>query len=121
MREGHLPQVFVIGADNTRKETKNQYCMWFLAWLLCALRDTPLRSIEVVFLLVGHTHNKLDRLFLAHLRGTPWTGLLHSDGDVAEDERAFALLPAAYRTFGTSMAVEGITGGSAARCNAPHS
>ena len=63
VREGHLPQVFVIGADNTRKETKNQYCMWFLAWLLCALYDTPLRSIEVVFLLVGHTHNKLDRLF----------------------------------------------------------
>ena len=63
VREGHLPQVFVIGADNTRKETRNQYCMWFLAWLLCALYETPLRSIEVVFLLVGHTHNKLDRLF----------------------------------------------------------
>ena len=62
-REGHLPKVFIIGADNTRKETKNQYCMWFLAWLLCALSDTPLWSIEVVFLMVGHTHNKLDRMF----------------------------------------------------------
>ena len=63
MREGHLPSALNIGADNTRKETKNQVCMWFLAWLLCALADTPLWLIDVVFLLVGHTHNKLDRLF----------------------------------------------------------
>ena len=62
-REGHLPQKLTIGADNTRKETKNQYCFWFLIWLLCALSDTPLKVISVVFLLVGHTHNKLDRLF----------------------------------------------------------
>lgn len=63
MREGHLPKAFTIGADNTRKETKNQICMWFLVWLLCALSDTPLWMIDVVFLLVGHTHNKLDRMF----------------------------------------------------------
>ncbi len=37
MEEGHLPEKFVIGADNTRKETKNQITMWFLVWLLCAL------------------------------------------------------------------------------------
>ena len=61
--EGHLPESFIIGADNTRKETKNQYTMWFFVWLLCALSDTPLRCICVVFLLVGHTHNKLDRMF----------------------------------------------------------
>ena len=37
--------------------------MWFLIWLLCALSDSPLRCINVIFLLVGHTHNKLDRMF----------------------------------------------------------
>ena len=63
MSEGHLPEEFNIGADNTPKETKNQYTFWFLIFLLCALDDTPLRVICVVFLLVGHTHNKLDRLF----------------------------------------------------------
>ena len=61
--EGHLPESFTIGADNTTKEIKNQYTMWFFVWLLCALSETPLRSICVVFLLVGHTHNKLDRVF----------------------------------------------------------
>ena len=35
--------------------------MWMLVWLLCALADTPLWMIDVIFLVVGHTHNKLDR------------------------------------------------------------
>ena len=34
--EGLLPEKLFIGADNTRKETKNQITMWFLVWLLCA-------------------------------------------------------------------------------------
>ena len=63
MREGHLPKTFTIGADNTRKETKNQCTCWFIAWLLCALEGTPLWNIDVAFLLVGHTHNMLDRMF----------------------------------------------------------
>ena len=63
MHEGHLPEELNIGADNTPKETKNQYTFWFLIWLLCALEGTPLKVIGVMFLLVGHTHNKLDRLF----------------------------------------------------------
>ena len=63
MCEGHLPEALTIGADNTPKETKKQYAFWFFVWLLCALNDTPLRVINVVFLMVGHTHNKLDRLF----------------------------------------------------------
>ena len=37
--------------------------MWFIVRLLCALDSTPLWRIDVLFLLVGHTHNKLDRLF----------------------------------------------------------
>ena len=63
IEEGHLPKQWSIGADNTRKETKNQVTMWMLVWLLCALHDTPLWMIDVVFLMVGHTHNKLDRFF----------------------------------------------------------
>ena len=62
-KEGPLPKRWTIGADNTRKETKNQTTMWMLVWLLCALADTPLWTIDVIFLLVGHTHNKLDRFF----------------------------------------------------------
>ena len=61
--EGHLPEELVVNADNTPKETKNQICMWFFIWLLCALDGTPLWSIVVGFLLVGHTHNQLDRFF----------------------------------------------------------
>ena len=64
MEEGHLPTHWSICADNTRKETQNQYTMWFLVWLLCALDSTPLWRIDVLFLLVGHTHNKLDRFFV---------------------------------------------------------
>ena len=63
MDEGHLPRRWSVCADNTRKETKNQYTMWFFVWLLCALCDTSLATIDVLFLLVGHTHNKLDRFF----------------------------------------------------------
>jgi hypothetical protein len=61
--EGFLTTHWSICADNTRKETNTQYTMWFLVWLLCALDNTPLWWIDVLFLLVGHTHNKLDRFF----------------------------------------------------------
>ena len=63
MAEGHLPRQWSICADNTRKETKNQVTMWFIVWLLCALDGTSLWKVDVLFLLVGHTHNKLDRFF----------------------------------------------------------
>jgi hypothetical protein len=35
----------------------------FLTWLLCRLDGTPLWSLGLLFLLVGHTHNRLDRFF----------------------------------------------------------
>eukprot|EP00974_Lingulodinium_polyedra_P038264 3667900-Lingulodinium_polyedra.AAC.1 len=49
MGEGHVPEEFNIGAGNTPKETKNQFTFGFLMWLLCALDDTPLRVISVMF------------------------------------------------------------------------
>ena len=61
--EGRLPEEWVIGVDNTPKETKNRFVLWGLVWLLCALNDSPLWSITLCFLLVGHTHDAIDRFF----------------------------------------------------------
>eukprot|EP00974_Lingulodinium_polyedra_P085284 8256495-Lingulodinium_polyedra.AAC.1 len=63
MREGHLPEEFHIGADNTPKETTKQYTFGLLVWMLCALAGAPLRTISVVFLLAGRARNNLARLF----------------------------------------------------------
>jgi len=63
LREGFLPQKLHIGADNTPKETKNQWFLWFVVWLLCVLVDTNFWYLEDWFLIVGHTHGKLDRFF----------------------------------------------------------
>ena len=63
MKENHLPEELIVGADNTPKETKNSIVMAWAVWLLCCLMDTPLWSISFTFLLVGHTHDALDRFF----------------------------------------------------------
>ena len=69
VEERHLPKHWSIGADNTRKETNNQTTMWMLVWLLCALEGTPLWMVDAIFLMEGHTHNKLDRFFLSNFSG----------------------------------------------------
>ena len=61
--ENRLPVEWVIGGDNTVKETKNQWVCWSLIWLLCVLSETALWSVMLTFLLVGHTHDMADRLF----------------------------------------------------------
>ena len=66
MKEGRLPNKYCMGADNTYKETKNQFYIGFVVWLLCVLLDTNLWCFELFFLLVGHTHGALDRFF-SHL------------------------------------------------------
>eukprot|EP00974_Lingulodinium_polyedra_P118687 11168164-Lingulodinium_polyedra.AAC.1 len=43
MGERHLPEEFNIGADNTTKETNDQFTLWFLMWLLRDLDDARLR------------------------------------------------------------------------------
>ena len=63
MSERSVPEEFFIGADNTPKETKNNIMMFFLTWLLVVLEGTPLKSTALLFLLVGHTHNRVDRFF----------------------------------------------------------
>ena len=64
MKEGHLCEELIIHTDNTAKETKNNTMMRMLIWLLCVLpAEAPLKSIMLAFLIVGHTHNKVDRMF----------------------------------------------------------
>lgn len=53
----------MIGADNTPKETKNGTVLAFKIWLLAILKETRLWSVRSCFLLVGHTHDALDRFF----------------------------------------------------------
>ena len=61
--ENRLPVEWVIGAGNTGKETKNQWMCWSLIWLQCVLSETVLWSVMLTFLLVGHTHDMVDRIF----------------------------------------------------------
>jgi hypothetical protein len=63
MEEGHLPEELIIGTDNTPKETKNKFFCWFCMWILCVFSKTSLWGILLVCLLVGHTHDDIDRLF----------------------------------------------------------
>ena len=60
-----MPEEWYIGADNTYSETKNQYVLMFSIWLLAfAIKNGwNLVGITFMFLLVGHTHNRLDRFF----------------------------------------------------------
>ena len=62
-KAGRLPLEFLVGADNTVKETKNTCFIAFSMWLLCVLDDSCLWSIVFFSLLVGHTHDPLDRFF----------------------------------------------------------
>ena len=62
LAEGRVPEEFFVGADSTPKETKNNVFCWWLIWLLCVLQDTCLWSTGMLCLIVGHTHDKIDRL-----------------------------------------------------------
>lgn len=59
--QGRVPSKLTIGADNTRKETKNSTFLAGMLWLLC--QDTRLEQLELEFPLVGHSHCDLDRFF----------------------------------------------------------
>ena len=76
-REEKMPAELYVGADNTYKETKNQYTLWAFVWFLCLCQvmGLPLHKISLVFLTVGHTHDSLDRFFsrvYMSLRGRSW-------------------------------------------------
>ena len=63
MKLGALPKTFVVHADNAQKETKNTICLFFFTWLLANLEDSIMQSIEIVFLMTGHTHDLVDAFF----------------------------------------------------------
>ena len=42
LAENRLPAEWVIGADNTAKETENKWMCWSLMWLLCVLSEMVL-------------------------------------------------------------------------------
>ena len=64
-RDGNMPEELVINTDNTPKETKNSYAVWWMIWLLCvsAVQGWCLWSVLLVHLIVGHTHGSVDRFF----------------------------------------------------------
>ena len=78
--EKRVPEELYLGADNTPKETKNKYGCWWCMWLLCLMlmNNVPLHSICMMFLLVGHTHDDIDRFLFEVACGDSWQGLLHS-------------------------------------------
>jgi hypothetical protein len=57
-RQGTLPPVLLIQADNCGRENKNQYMIAFLGWLLL---KGYFKEIRMFFLTVGHTHCILDQ------------------------------------------------------------
>ena len=72
LAENRVPEKWSIGADNAPKEQKNKYFVWGLIWPICVTQSTPLWSTTMLFLIVGHTHDKIDRFFSRHrvaLRG----------------------------------------------------
>ena len=60
---GELPETIFLHADNTAKETKNTITLFTVAWLLAQLQGTPLKEIQVGFLMTGHTHDLVDAFF----------------------------------------------------------
>ena len=63
LQAGYLPKRWFVGADNTVKETKNQWVFYVLCWLLAVMEGTRLWLTEEGYLLVGHTHGSDDRFF----------------------------------------------------------
>ena len=58
-KKGHaVPQTLIIAADNTCRESKNQFFMAFVAYLKCTRRFS---TIQVEYLQSGHTHAEQDR------------------------------------------------------------
>jgi len=48
------------------KETKNNYFTWWAVWILCIMENgghKRMMGILLCNLIVGHTHDKVDRFF----------------------------------------------------------
>ena len=60
---GCLPRRGCINADNTTKETKNTVVIFACVWILAHLEHTRLEGFDMVYLVVGHTHDIKDAIF----------------------------------------------------------
>ena len=49
-------------APTRTENAKRKYCMRLVIWMLCALSDTTLRCVTLIFLLVGNRQNELDQM-----------------------------------------------------------
>ena len=60
-----LPEELLIGSDNTPKETKNSIGYHWMMWLLAisTVNSLDLWSVLLTNLIVGHTHDEVDRFF----------------------------------------------------------
>jgi hypothetical protein len=59
-RNGYLPPVLLVQADNSGRDNKNQYRMAYLAWLV---QTGVFKEVRLYFLTVGHTHCGIDQCF----------------------------------------------------------
>ena len=55
-----MPRHLVVVCDNTSGFAKNQYCMAYLAMLVAKCKFV---TANLLFLMVGHTHEDIDQLF----------------------------------------------------------
>ena len=55
-----VPEHFALLVDNTARENRNTFIMTFAAILVATNR---FRSFTLLFFLVGHTHNRMDKRF----------------------------------------------------------
>ena len=117
--EGHLPESFTIGADNTTKETKNQYTMWFFVWLLCTLSDMS-HALHLRCLPARGAHAQQARQSVSRIS----LGLRGKDYFTVEGmlQRARESMRSELRSghFGPGVGMERVDRGRDARRNPPH-
>jgi hypothetical protein len=82
-----------------------------MIWMLCALRDTRLAIINLVFLQVGHTYNKAGPTVISHLGGSAGKGLLYGRRVAVASPGDMAVHVVALEPLGPSVAMEGIDSG----------
>ncbi len=61
MEQGRpMPEHLIIQVDNTVSQAKNETTALFLAWLVVTKKY---KTVNLFFLMVGHTHEDIDQLF----------------------------------------------------------
>ena len=58
--EGQLPEILILSLDNTTHQNKGKFLVAFLSLLVKA---KVFKKVFVVFLPVGHTHERVDQMF----------------------------------------------------------